>query len=312
MRPKLLLLLVIGSATILAACAPEATPPPTASATAQATSATLTPTASLTPLVSPVSENFRFLISDEENVIGEFGSLNVTIDQIGILGGESGGWVKLKPLTPQVNLKELQGEDAQAIWSGTLDEGHYTKVFVFISEVRGVLLTGETVEVKLPSQKLQINQSFDITPDSGVSFVYDLTVVAAGNEKSGIKYILKPQVGGSGAGRPYAEVKPKGEKTPRQHMGLFVEGRMIPDENVTVRVTRERAAVQGATVTVNGEVVGSTNQEGVLSFRVPQAEKWEIEARAILDGDSVEGEIEFDSVVEEETPETPDPSATPA
>jgi hypothetical protein len=53
----------------------------------------------------------------------------------------------------------------------------------------------------LPSQKLQISIPFQITAGSVTSFIYDLTVVSTGNQQSGIKYILKPQVGESGVGR---------------------------------------------------------------------------------------------------------------
>ena len=42
------------------------------------------------------------------------------------------------------------------------------------------------------------------------SFTYDLTVVAAGNAQSGIKYILKPQVDQSGADHKPDEGKGRG------------------------------------------------------------------------------------------------------
>lgn len=159
-----------------------------------------------------LQDNFAFLVSDEVNAIGDFQSLNVTITRIGLLrGGESGQWLELEPQVTQVDLTLLQGEDAQAIWKGNVPEGQYTKVFIFVSSVQGVLEeTGATVDVKLPSQKLQINSTFEISADSLVSFVYDITVIARGNVNSGIRYLLQPQVDQSGADQKFKEVPGKG------------------------------------------------------------------------------------------------------
>ena len=159
--------------------------------------------------VGPASQdNLAFLISDEVNAIGDFHSLNVTIANIGLLrGGESGQWLELEPQVTQVDLTLLQGEDAQAIWRGNVPEGQYTKVFIFVSSVQGILKeTDATVDVKLPSQKLQINSTFEVSADSLVSFVYDITVIARGNVNSGIRYLLQPQVDQSGADQKFKEV----------------------------------------------------------------------------------------------------------
>jgi hypothetical protein len=151
------------------------------------------------PIPNPEG-NFAFLISDEVNAIGDFESLYISISKIGLkLGGESGQWVEFDPEVEQVNLTLLPGDETQEIWRGNVPEGEYTKVFIQVADVTGILKeTGQTVEVILPSQKLQISISFQITAGSVTSFTYDLTVVATGNQQSGIKYILKPQVGESG------------------------------------------------------------------------------------------------------------------
>ncbi|GAH67756.1 unnamed protein product, partial [marine sediment metagenome] len=88
----------------------------------------------------------------------------------------------------------------QEIWRGDVTEGQYNKVRIHVADVHGVLKeTGKTVEVKLPSQKLQMTKPFQVTADTVTSFTYDLTVVATGSPQSGIKYILKPQIDQSGA-----------------------------------------------------------------------------------------------------------------
>ena len=154
------------------------------------------------PMPNPEG-NFAFLISDEVNAIGDFESLYISISKIGLkLDGESGRWVEFDPEVEKVDLTLLPGDETQEIWRGNVPEGEYTKVFIQVADVTGVLKeTGQTVEVILPSQKLQISISFQITAGTVTSFTYDLTVIATGNQQSGIKYILKPQVDQSGAER---------------------------------------------------------------------------------------------------------------
>jgi hypothetical protein len=170
--------------------------------------------------VSPTDEsatneegtNFRLLVSDEKNDIDHFQTLNVTISRVGVhQGGESGNWTEWD-LDPgvTVNLTELQGTNATAIWSGVLEDGLYNKVFLYVSDVTGVLvedIDGE-FSVKLPSGKLQISKLFEVSSGNITEFVYDITVIKAG--KSG-KYILKPQISESGADQEYVEVGSKGK-----------------------------------------------------------------------------------------------------
>ena len=172
--------------------------------------------------------NFRILISDDVNAIGDFESLFITIDSVGVQkGGESGKWHEFPPATTEpLDLVPLQGENAQEIWSGNLTEGRYTKVFIYVTEINAILKSGETVDVKLPSDKLHINTHFNIPEDSPVSFVFDLSVVAAGNEQSDIKYILKPVVSQSGPNQNFTEVSPlEEEEEPEGELTLeIIEG----------------------------------------------------------------------------------------
>ncbi len=173
----------------------------------------------VTPGLQPSPEgNFVFLISDEVNAIGDFESLNVSISKIGLqLGGETGQWIEFEPETEVADLTLLQGDKAQEIWQGNIPEGQYTKVFIQVSAVSGILKeTGEPVNVKLPSGKLQISKAFEVTSGSVISFIYDLTVIATGSPQSGINYILKPQVGQSGADQSFEKIDGKGGDQRRQ------------------------------------------------------------------------------------------------
>ncbi len=149
--------------------------------------------------VTSTEGNFVFLISDEVNAIADFESVNVTIDKVGLLTGS--GWIEFEPEIKTVDLTLLPGEETQAIWRGDMPQGHYSKVFIYVSDVKGVLkATGQTVDIKLPGNKMQINSDFDISADSVTGFVFDLTVISTGNPNTGLRYMLKPQLDESGAG----------------------------------------------------------------------------------------------------------------
>jgi hypothetical protein len=176
----------------------------------------LTPplTPPLTPQVivaQPNQEgNFAFLISDEANNIGDFESLDIEIARVLLhLGGDEEKVIEFEPGVKTVNLTDLQGNRAQEVWRGDVPNGEYNKVVLEISQVSGVLWDSEEeIEIKLPSDKLQISKPFIVESGEVTSFVYDLTVVKAGN--SG-QYILKPQIGESGADQDFIRVELEGQ-----------------------------------------------------------------------------------------------------
>jgi hypothetical protein len=133
-------------------------------------------------LVSSPEGNFAFLISDEANDIGDFENLYVTISKVGLQATGSGKWIEFEPETKTIDLTQLLGEQSQEIWRGDLPEGQYSQVFIYVSKVSGKLkATGQTIDVKLPSNKLQMSKSFEITADTITSFTFDITVISAGN-----------------------------------------------------------------------------------------------------------------------------------
>jgi hypothetical protein len=151
--------------------------------------------------------NFRLLISDEANAIGDFEALYVTITSIGVHPeGESTSWneIILDP-AETVDLVHLQDTNATEIWSGQLDDGTYNKIFIYVSDIEGVLnedIEGEYT-VKLPGGKMHISQSFGVTGGELTEFVYDITVIKAG--ESG-QYIVRPQISDSGPDQAFEEV----------------------------------------------------------------------------------------------------------
>jgi len=123
-------------------------------------------------------------------------------------GGESEArWVEYD-VNATVDLTELQGANATKLGALAAPNGSYDRVFVYVSEIDATLESGEQVNVKLPSDKLQLNEGFTVGDGRNVSFVFDMTVFEAGN--SG-KYILKPVVSQSGTGEEVA-IEDVGEK----------------------------------------------------------------------------------------------------
>jgi len=97
-----------------------------------------------------------------------------------------------------VDLTRVIDEDATAVFDGEIPAGSYEKIELDVSAVEGIV-DGEEVDVKLPSEKLQITNGFEVTPEEPVSFVFDINVVKRGKNNG---YILKPVISGSGvAGR---------------------------------------------------------------------------------------------------------------
>ncbi|WP_435096902.1 DUF4382 domain-containing protein [Halorubrum sp. N11] len=97
-----------------------------------------------------------------------------------------------------VDLTQVIEDDAIAVFDGEIPAGSYEKIELSVTNVEGIVDGGE-VDVKLPSEKLQITNGFEVTPDEPVSFVFDINVVKRGPNNG---YILKPVISGSGvAGR---------------------------------------------------------------------------------------------------------------
>jgi hypothetical protein len=153
-------------------------------------------------VASPAAEgNFAFLVSDEVNAIADFDNVYVTLSKVGVLqAGTSGKWVEFVPEIKEFDLALLPGAETRELWRGNIPEGDYTKVVIYVSKVQGTLIESrQTIEIKLPSNKLQIDASFQVSAGNVTSFTYDLTVVKAGNAQGGGKYLLKPEISESGA-----------------------------------------------------------------------------------------------------------------
>lgn len=282
---------------------------------------TATPTGDATgteqPSASMDGGQVNFYVSDERNAIDDFEHLNVTVTKIGFhRGGENGTWVERDVDDATVDLTELQGENATLVDSYDLPNGTYTKVFLYVGEANGTLnATDEETNVKLPSEKLQLNKQFVVENGSEVDFVFDVTVVKAGN--SG-KYVLKPVVGESGTDVPIRKVggedeaDGEGDEAATDGLTATFVGNVTRGENATVHVIRDGEPVENATVFVNGEEAGTTGADGEFGFPVDE-NATELTVRVVEGDGEAELEVEFEGETETESgTETPTATSPPS
>ncbi|MFB6268820.1 MAG: DUF4382 domain-containing protein [Halobacterium sp.] len=210
-------------------------------------------------------------------------------------GEDSGaGWVGRDVDNRTVDLTELQGANATLLGNVTVPAGEYEKVFVHVGEVEGTLKSGEQVNVKLPSQKLHLNEGFTVDSAGGVDFVFDITVFEAGN--SG-KYILKPVASESGTDVPIERVDDEGESEAEAELEANFVGDVRAGENATVKVTQDGDAVANATVELDGVTV-TTDANGTATVQVPaDAEEVELEVSTGEDSQYGEAEAELEADV---------------
>ncbi|MDS0260431.1 DUF4382 domain-containing protein [Haloarcula sp. S1CR25-12] len=157
---------------------------------------------------------FRLLVSDRPADIDDFDALDVTFDRARVHREQSeteeteveetgdvteaeetgtvedteresegreteSGFTVFDLDEPTVDLTQVVGEKAIGVLDGTLETGQYSKIELYVSDVEGIV-DGASVPVTVPSGKLQITHSFEITADGTVEFVFDINVVKRG------------------------------------------------------------------------------------------------------------------------------------
>ncbi len=196
--------------TVLLLVRPTLTPPPVVEQPGEDVPVPVTPDNFEPVFVMPSAHpdgDFVFYLSDEPNAINDFESLVVTISSIILkpLGEEP--WVRLLPTQEQADLVQLQGNRSLELWRGDVPEGTYTMVFLLIEHVEGILVaTGESINLKLPSERLHLNLEFELQPGEFTEFVFDITVRRIGPPDSPVTYLLLPQASESGIGRSIERV----------------------------------------------------------------------------------------------------------
>jgi hypothetical protein len=109
-------------------------------------------------------------------------------------GEGQGGFYTLELDGATVDLTQVVDDRAISVFDGELSEGQYTKMELYVADIEGIV-GGEIAEVKVPSGKLQITQSFEVVAGETVEFVFDINVVKRGQA---LRYNLTPVISKSG------------------------------------------------------------------------------------------------------------------
>jgi hypothetical protein len=187
---------------------------------------------------------------------------------------ESEGWQRYEVNETTVDLTTLKGANATAVGQQRLPNGTYDSVHLYVSEINATLEHGESANVKLPSGKLKLNEEFTVGNNESVDFVYDATVVKAGN--SG-KYILQPVASESGTD---VEIKEVARAESEGDISARFVGPVERGEAATVKVQQRGQAVAGAMVEIDDQEY-QTAGDGTVTFDVP------------ADSEEVEVEVEY-------------------
>ncbi len=344
---------LVGLLLVLAGCTGGITSgSPTPDATSQDDGSM---TAGMNP--SSGTGQIAFYLSDEPNAIDDFKNLNVTVTKIGLHrvqsdaendsvtpqattgqnasnatiesgeadADETGEWQEYA-VVRTVDLTRLVGANATKLDVFDAPAGTYNKVFIYVDEINATTTEGEQVNVKLPSERLHINQDFTVGNGQEIDFVFDIAPHKAG--QSG-KYILKPVISESGprdktditdVDEPEAEEETEDDDEAAKADDAAEdddrEDAMGPDDDANGELTAEftnqvtrgevttvlvrtgEGPVSGANVTVNDELIGQTGTDGEVSFTVPESSD-ELEVTVTHDDAEVELEVEFPESVDD-------------
>ncbi|MFB6175207.1 MAG: DUF4382 domain-containing protein [Candidatus Nanohalobium sp.] len=158
--------------------------------------------------------------------ISSFDHLNVTVSKVRIFRASQGqnagnasnssnssSGFKSFNVSETVDLTELQGEDATSVLKEDIDAGNYTKMELEASGIEATV-NGSSVDVKIPSGKLQLTKGFTVAPNRTTEFVFDIKVVQRGNKG----YILRPVISQSGVVGKDVQIKRKPKNAGKQGM----------------------------------------------------------------------------------------------
>lgn len=109
--------------------------------------------------------------------------------------------------TSTVDLTEVIGDQAIAIFEGDLSPGQYNKIELQVKDTQAELANeqeGVEAEVMVPSDRLRITTPFELKAETTVDFVFDINVVRRGNTG---RYNLIPVISGSGVNGDRVQVE---------------------------------------------------------------------------------------------------------
>lgn len=143
---------------------------------------------------SPGSGTFTLQVTDAPDDIGDFTTLNVTVDKI-VLKPKEGSQLERTASSSTFDLTKLTSGNVTTLFSGAVPVGNYTKLDIVISSATGTLAAnGSSVAVSVPSGRIFLNTAFEVAEGKETTFLFDVQVHQEGNGD----YALKPNADGSG------------------------------------------------------------------------------------------------------------------
>jgi len=143
---------------------------------------------------------FELLVSDQAAAIDDFDYLNVAFSEARIFatGNDTVNATRIDlSNTSSSDLTQLRGASAESLINTSLLTGNYSGIELHVENVNASV-EDESVEVKVPPEKLMITKPFEIRPNETTSFVFDIRVTLRGNEQNSQGYILRPVISESG------------------------------------------------------------------------------------------------------------------
>lgn len=143
---------------------------------------------------------FELLVSDQAAAIDDFDYLNVAFSEARIFatGNDTVNATRIDlSNTSSSDLTQLRGASAESLINTSLLTGNYSRIELHVENVNASV-EDESVEVKVPPEKLMITKPFEIRPNETTSFVFDIRVTLRGNEQNSQGYILRPVISESG------------------------------------------------------------------------------------------------------------------
>lgn len=132
------------------------------------------------------------LITDD--VIRDFEHLNITFSQIQVHSAGAltpSKWVSVDLATTTIDLTDLANNLTATLGLDSITAGKYSQLRILVESAQGVLTTGESVDVIVPSGELRTETPFELKPQGAVTLLVRLQVMQAAGT-----YSLRPAFGG--------------------------------------------------------------------------------------------------------------------
>ena len=134
-----------------------------------------------------------FAVTDDTAELKDISAINITINEISV-HSEAKGWVVVSNATKEFDLLQLKSSGALELAAeSNLAAGTYDQVRLNISKVV-IIKAGQSIEAKLPSNKLTLNGNLVVNADTTSTITFDFLADKSLHMTGNGKFILAPVV----------------------------------------------------------------------------------------------------------------------